>query len=1198
MGAERDRPSASAIRDTERPGEHTAAGTLPPCLQLHGARVHNALRNAAGAVAIVTLHARTLLGAGSLIVTLIAFVFVAAAFTFHDLADQVERETIDRDLVRFGAIWNDFNASLEDTTRDWATWDDAYEFVSDRNAAFVQSNLVDQTFRNLHINVILFVDAQGQPVFAKAFDVARNQSMTVPPELIALFGPGSPLLTASGVISGPVLTDGLPLMIAAAPIVNSTGSTPSRGTLVMGRQLDDAQIAELARATQLDIAIFRADDGTAPADAVAARRALSPANRTYVAQIDDATEAGYVLIDDVHGVPALVARARAPRTMRALSDQALRYFLVVLSLFGAAALVVLFWQLERQVLQPLAHISAAVQYVGRAGDSSLRIPLLGARQDEIARLAATVNHTLDALERSHQKLAESEARYRQLNETVPDVVYTLALSDRGELVIETLNPAFERTSGFKREEWLGRSIAELVHPDDLPRALSLFGTTDNSTYYLRIRNSAGAYRTVALSSATRIVDGVPVGSMGIGRDVTDRLRLEAQFQAVAFASEQFLRAADWRQEIDAVLARLGTASAVSRVYLFQNTPGSDGDVLTSQQYEWCAPGIAPQIDNPRLRRFALRASGFERWMQVLSRAETLTGRIDDFPAGEQAILREQAIASLLVIPIFAVGKWWGFIGFDDCTAGREFPAVEQEALRTAAGAIGAAIHRSAIEEERARDRHLLALINEVTRAALMQPDTRGVSKLLADKLDEFIEADGCYVTLWDENAQRAIPFAASAAGVNRFEQIEAAPGEMTLTESVLRERRVLAVTDAAHSPYISARLMSAFPAQSLLGLPLMAGERKLGAAIISFNHQHEFSADEIALGERLADQFSLVLARARLLDESNARAAQLAALHETALDVSASRDAVGLLDKIVARATDLLNSESGSLYLCDPDARTVRCVVSHQTEDYRGVVLQYGEGAAGAVAASGQPLIIDDYAAWSGRARAFQNARPVGAVMSVPLAWRGQVTGVIHVFDRKRRYRQSDVELLSLFAEQASIAVENARLFGEVERLALTDDLTGVFNRRHLMTILGQEVQRARRLSRPLALLIVDLDFFKQINDSYGHVAGDLTLRALADRLRTRIRDIDTLARYGGEEFVIALPEADSHGAALAAERLRQNIADEPFQIGSLEIALSVSIGVAVLTDSDSGADSVLERADSALYKAKGLGRNRVIFAV
>ncbi len=165
------------------------------------------------------------------------------------------------------------------------------------------------------------------------------------------------------------------------------------------------------------------------------------------------------------------------------------------------------------------------------------------------------------------------------------------------------------------------------------------------------------------------------------------------------------------------------------------------------------------------------------------------------------------------------------------------------------------------------------------------------------------------------------------------------------------------------------------------------------------------------------------------------RTEELGVLQSTVLDITAPHDLPTLLQAIVERAAQLLHAPGGGMYLCDPAAREARCVVSYNTpEDYTGTVLRYGEGAAGTVAQTGQPLLIHDYRTWSKRAPAFEGDQPFSAVLSTPMIWKGQVIGVIHVLDTEEgRFRQEDLELLSLFASHAAIAVENARLLESLQ---------------------------------------------------------------------------------------------------------------------------------------------------------------------
>jgi two-component system cell cycle response regulator len=163
--------------------------------------------------------------------------------------------------------------------------------------------------------------------------------------------------------------------------------------------------------------------------------------------------------------------------------------------------------------------------------------------------------------------------------------------------------------------------------------------------------------------------------------------------------------------------------------------------------------------------------------------------------------------------------------------------------------------------------------------------------------------------------------------------------------------------------------------------------------------------------------------------------------------------------------------------------------------------------------------------------------------------------------------------------------------------MAITDALTGLFNRRYMETHLGTLVEQAASRGKPLALFILDIDYFKSINDSHGHDAGDDVLREFALRIRKCIRNIDLACRYGGEEFVVVMPETDIAVAGMVAERLRRRIASEAFGIqkGAQMLDVTISIGIAALNGADDTAAALLKRADTALYRAKRDGRNRVV---
>jgi diguanylate cyclase (GGDEF)-like protein len=188
-------------------------------------------------------------------------------------------------------------------------------------------------------------------------------------------------------------------------------------------------------------------------------------------------------------------------------------------------------------------------------------------------------------------------------------------------------------------------------------------------------------------------------------------------------------------------------------------------------------------------------------------------------------------------------------------------------------------------------------------------------------------------------------------------------------------------------------------------------------------------------------------------------------------------------------------------------------------------------------------------------------------------------------------------QLAEWLASQASIALENARLHDMVQRQAMTDDLTGLVNRRRFMAALDAEIERVSKLGGTLSVVLIDLDDFKLVNDRFGHHSGDEVLEAFAALLEQHIRDVDIAARLGGEEFALLLPEADLAGAAATANRLCRSLAVRPLaSADGHPLMLTASFGVAPFAPGDTG-DELLRLADRALYRAKGEGKNRVRLA-
>lgn len=203
--------------------------------------------------------------------------------------------------------------------------------------------------------------------------------------------------------------------------------------------------------------------------------------------------------------------------------------------------------------------------------------------------------------------------------------------------------------------------------------------------------------------------------------------------------------------------------------------------------------------------------------------------------------------------------------------------------------------------------------------------------------------------------------------------------------------------------------------------------------------------------------------------------------------------------------------------------------------------------------------------------------------------------GISHLSRRTEKPQPDDIERIAFAANLAAIAIENRYAHEELERRAYTDYLTGLANRRHCLEQAENELARTLRYGKELSILMLDVDRFKQVNDTYGHKVGDIVLQELSAVCCGTLRNVDVVGRIGGEEFAVLLPETGLEPAMEAAERLRAAIAAAPVTPGGgLPLHFTVSLGVTTVTERDATVDELLNQADQALYRAKSEGRNRV----
>jgi len=228
-----------------------------------------------------------------------------------------------------------------------------------------------------------------------------------------------------------------------------------------------------------------------------------------------------------------------------------------------------------------------------------------------------------------------------------------------------------------------------------------------------------------------------------------------------------------------------------------------------------------------------------------------------------------------------------------------------------------------------------------------------------------------------------------------------------------------------------------------------------------------------------------------------------------------------------------------------------------------------------------------------------EEAFTIGSLLCLPLALRGEKIGAIEILNKLGgEFGSEDVAFIEGISQPLAVALESHRMFDGAEKLAITDDLTQLYNYRYLTQYLATEAKRCLRYKKKVSLLFIDVDGFKRINDTFGHLTGSEALAEIARMLRGTVRETDVVSRYGGDEFVIVLPETPLNGALIIAERIRKRVEDYEFHAQDQNVHLTVSLGVANLPKHTLTAEGLIKKADAAMYRAKGLSKNTIRVAV
>lgn len=687
------------------------------------------------------------------------------------------------------------------------------------------------------------------------------------------------------------------------------------------------------------------------------------------------------------------------------------------------------------------------------------------------------------------------------------------------------------------------------------------------------------------------------------------------------------------------------------------------------------------------------------------------------------------------------------------------------------------------ERERQIHTDFLEQLHSITGKALEAHSLESTLEILTEQIVQLFKANDGFFAFWNEETKLPVPMAAYGSMNEAYPSIQFESGDQVPSTFAMETEHPIAIPDLNNSPYIEPKIAAIYPSRSMLIIPLIAQNRKLGSVLLGYSKSRSFEQNELDRARIAADQVASVLSKSLLLEEERKQVKQLTALHDIALlAINVDNE-----DTLINRVTDIIGQnlfpDNFGIFLLDEQAEILRVHPSYRffsAEKRRMMDVPIEKGITGLAARTGQAQRIGNVRS---RKEYYDIDERTISELCVPIKFKENILGVINAestkkdafteederllvtlagqiataleqlrkaqaerkwldqlahandliyalaqitthiekaftmddiirnlglelskidltcilaaYDRERglftinytsmspefleivekgleypliKYAfsreqlklenilyptalsnvedeiemlfsdtrrqgiseilkqiglepgteplrlplifeenllgilwvwgkgltKADLPIMSIFAKQIGVSLERARLFQEVQSLALTDPLTGLHNRRSLFELGRVEFARAQRMKQPFCCMMLDLDYFKQINDQYGHLIGDHVLQEFTKRCKNSVREIDLVGRYGGEELIILLPETDRLTSVQVAERLRHSIACMPFQVFDQEISVTVSIGVATQDENTTDLETLIARADQAMYIAKHKGRNRV----
>ena len=379
---------------------------------------------------------------------------------------------------------------------------------------------------------------------------------------------------------------------------------------------------------------------------------------------------------------------------------------------------------------------------------------------------------------------------------------------------------------------------------------------------------------------------------------------------------------------------------------------------------------------------------------------------------------------------------------------------------------------------------------------------------------------------------------------------------------------------------------------SIIAVPVMDDTIPLGVMSADSARFHAFSSADTEMLQKFSNQIMRILQRERVYPQIHRSYSSLKMLNEESSKLLSSLNIDVIVTNLVEGASRIAPSEI-IFFMAQGKEFEIVYRTGHKTQekqiiDISGTLLDMS-------VKNKQHVYISDVRNYRSPIMPFKTEH-IDSVFVLPMIYEKNLLGILALLlEKTNALSPHQIDLLRVLGNQASTSIANAKFHAEIERLAVTDGLTGLYNHRHFQERLALEFHRLERFSEPISLLLIDIDHFKKINDTYGHPVGDSVLKRVADIIKSTIRNIDIPARYGGEEFAVILLGTDSTGAMKMGERLRKAVMNEKFSSEKNTFHVTISTGISTYSTDITKKEDLIQNADKALYHAKRTGRNKSV---